>query len=282
MKPHSFLLAGLLLVSACKRDTPPPESEHGHEQETEAHAHEEGEDEALFHIDPEMMRDLRVSTAPVQQRPGGEGMTALGELGVNEDAYAEVAPPLPARVLSLRASPGQKVTKGQPLAELQSAELGRARASLLSAQARAQAARQTAERKRALGAERIVAQKDVQAADADAATAEAELAAARSGLLALGVEAKDTGASTSFLLRSPLEGTVIERSAVVGQVADPARPLFHIGALSRLWLTVHAFERDAVRIRQGESRGDFSCSSSRPGNGSEQPLLFPTSPGTVY
>ena len=32
---------------------------------------------------------------------------------------------------------------------------------------------------------------------------------------------------------------------------DPATPAFRIGDLSTLWLTVHAFERDAVRIRQG-------------------------------
>ena len=32
---------------------------------------------------------------------------------------------------------------------------------------------------------------------------------------------------------------------------DPAAPAFRIGNLSTLWLTVHAFERDAVRIQQG-------------------------------
>ena len=253
MKPLHVLLWGALALGACKRDTPPPEEAPGHAEEAEAHEHAEGEDETLFHVHPEMVRDLRVTTAPVEERPGGEGMTALGELGVNEDAYAEVASPLPARILALRASPGQRVDRGQPLAELQSPELGRARAALLSAQVRAETARQTAERKRSLGAERIVAQKDVQAADADAATADAALSAARAELVALGVESEKgrPGSSASFPLRSPLAGVVIERTAVVGQVADPARPLFHVGELSRLWLTVHAFERDAVRITSG-------------------------------
>ena len=52
-------------------------------------------------------------------------------------------------------------------------------------------------------------------------------------------------------LRSPVGGAVIERTAVVGQMLDPAAPAFRIGNLSTLWLTVHAFERDAVRIEQG-------------------------------
>ncbi|WP_257455257.1 efflux RND transporter periplasmic adaptor subunit [Archangium lipolyticum] len=267
MKPLHIFLVCLLGVCACKRETPHHEEGHDPERETQAHDHREGEEETLVHIDPEMLRDLRITTAPVQQRPGGEGVTALGELGVNENAYAEVASPIPARVLSLQASPGQQVKKGQPLVELQSPELGRARAALQAAQARAGAARQAAERKRTLGAERIVAAKDVQAAEAEAAAAEAEVAAARSELLALGVDEQEAArgrAAAAFTLRSPLDGTVIERGAVVGQVADPSRALFHIGDLSRLWLTVHAFERDAVRIPLGASaRASFAALPGR-------------------
>ena len=43
-------------------------------------------------------------------------------------------------------------------------------------------------------------------------------------------------------------------TAVVGQMLDPATPAFRIGDLSTLWLTVHAFERDAVRIQQRRRR----------------------------
>jgi cobalt-zinc-cadmium efflux system membrane fusion protein len=34
-------------------------------------------------------------------------------------------------------------------------------------------------------------------------------------------------------------------------MADPMQPLFRVADLSRLWLTVHAFERDAVRLKLG-------------------------------
>jgi cobalt-zinc-cadmium efflux system membrane fusion protein len=34
-------------------------------------------------------------------------------------------------------------------------------------------------------------------------------------------------------------------------MVDPAKPLFEIADLSRLWLVVHAFERDAVRVKNG-------------------------------
>jgi cobalt-zinc-cadmium efflux system membrane fusion protein len=59
---------------------------------------------------------------------------------------------------------------------------------------------------------------------------------------------------------------VIERSAVVGQMLDPAVPAFRIGDLATLWLTVHAFERDAVRI----------------GNGVAARVVFPALPGRDF
>ncbi len=52
-----------------------------------------------------------------------------------------------------------------------------------------------------------------------------------------------------FQLRSPIAGTVLEREGMRGQVVDPAKSLLRIADLSALWLTVHAFERDAVRVK---------------------------------
>ena len=88
-----------------------------------------------------MLRDLRITVAPVEVRPGGEGVTALGELSVNEAAYAEVGSPLPARIVALHVSPGEQVKTGTALAQLQAPELGHARSQLQSAAARAEAAR---------------------------------------------------------------------------------------------------------------------------------------------
>jgi cobalt-zinc-cadmium efflux system membrane fusion protein len=53
------------------------------------------------------------------------------------------------------------------------------------------------------------------------------------------------------MLRSPITGVVLERTIALGQTADPSKPLFRIGDVSTLWLTVHAFERDAVRLAKG-------------------------------
>lgn len=107
------------------------------------------------------------------------------------------------------------------------------------------------ERKRRLGAERIVSQREIQEAEASVASAEAELRSARAVVQSLGLGSTDAGTldSPQYMLRSPVAGVVIERAGMQGQMADPSQPLFRIGDLRVLWLTVHAFERDAVRIQ---------------------------------
>jgi cobalt-zinc-cadmium efflux system membrane fusion protein len=46
---------------------------------------------------------------------------------------------------------------------------------------------------------------------------------------------------------------VLERTAVVGQQADPSQTLLEVAALDTVWLVVQAFERDAARVRVGAS-----------------------------
>jgi cobalt-zinc-cadmium efflux system membrane fusion protein len=215
-------------------------------------------------IAEEMLRDLRLTTAKVESRPGGEQIVLLGELEVNQTRFAEVGAPVAARVSRLLASPGDAVRGGQILAELTSPDLARARAEYLSADARVRLADAAFERKRVLAKEKIAPLREVQEAEAAAAEARANLRSARAAIAAYGVQPPDDegdeGSSPRFWLRSPVGGSVIERTAVVGQMLDPATPAFRIGDLSWLWLIVHAFERDAVRIhRDVTARVAFSA-----------------------
>jgi cobalt-zinc-cadmium efflux system membrane fusion protein len=201
-----------------------------------------------------MLRDLRITTTQAEARQDGEGVNLLGEVGVNEESYAEVGSVVASRAVRILASPGDSVRRGQPLVELQSLELGRARADYLSARARAELARASVARKREL-AGRVVPLRDVQEAEANARAADADLQATMASLRALGLSESDLrsggGSDARLTLRSPVSGTVIERNVVAGQMTDPSKPLFRVGDLSRLWLRVHAFERDAVRVRTG-------------------------------
>jgi cobalt-zinc-cadmium efflux system membrane fusion protein len=225
MKTLSPILLAAALLSGCK-ETPHDEEHASHKASpAPAGAAHEAAPAGSVTIDPEMLRDLRITTAPAEARSGGEGVMVLGELRVDEDADAEAGSPVAARDIRILAAPGDTVKPGQALVELQSVELGKARAELLATQARAELARQTLSRKRVLVAERIAPERELEEAKAEATAADANLRAARASLRALGLSNEDVestgGAEALFTLRAPISGIVLERSASAGRSRTP-------------------------------------------------------------
>jgi cobalt-zinc-cadmium efflux system membrane fusion protein len=233
-------------VWACGSEPPvrqsgqaPPAIEETHEEEANA-----------IHLSEDVVRDLRISTSTVGERTGVQEVSALGEVTADQTRYAEVAPPIAGQIVRVLADSNDAVSPGDPLAELRSTDLGRARADLRAAVARRDLARQTLDRRRTLADERIVPLREVQASEAAYRAAEAEAAAAQATITAFGItpgEAADEG--SLFLVRSPIGGRVIDRDAVLGQFAEPASALFIVADLSRVWIIAQAFERDAVNVR---------------------------------
>jgi len=244
-------VASLIFLASCakKQDT---EQSGDHKTESAPRSAEHGE-MAVLKVEPSMLRDLRVTTAKVEERTGGDSTTILGELRVNENAYAEVGAPTPSRIVRFEVGTGGNVRAGQTLAILESPEIWKAKAEMITAQSHVDLARQVLERKRRLGAEHIVSEREIQEAEAGLASVEAELRSSRAALQSLGLGSTDTNTldSPQYMLRSPLGGVVIERAGMQGQMAEPSQPLFRVADLRVLWLMVHAFERDAVRILPG-------------------------------
>lgn len=259
-----FVVFGYVVLAACGRATESPAPQAMAPAQA-AFASEAKAGASEIRIEEGMLRDLRITTAAVESRRGDEQATLLGELAVDERTYAEVGVPVAARVVRLLAGIGDRVTEGQALLELQSTDVGRARAEYLTAVAHATLADSALARTQDLAVERIAPQREVQEAQAAVSAARAQVRAATAALGAMGVtppdvDDSDNRAPSNFLLRTPVRGIVIERRAMRGQMLAPETAAFRVADLSTLWLTVHAFERDAVRIQNGTSaRVSFSA-----------------------
>jgi cobalt-zinc-cadmium efflux system membrane fusion protein len=239
------------LASGCRKSEVAGEH-HDPDHDEQAHATDTHAQPAAntLEIEETMLRDLRLTTTKVELRPGGEGVSVVGDVQADQSRYAEVGAPVTARVVRLLAVPGQAVRKGQLLAEAQSVELGRVRAEYERAESRVTLTRSALERKRAL-ADRIVPRREVQEAEADLASAQSELRAATATLQALGASARSGGDASRLPLVAPIAGTILDRSIALGQMIDPEHVAFRIGDLRTVWLVAHAFERDAVRVTTG-------------------------------
>ena len=85
---------------ACGRGSRTTPSRPPRNRRAAAEAHTET-DPNTVKVEAGMLRDLRVTTAAVESRPGGEQITLLGELAVDQRTYAEVGVPVAARVTRL-------------------------------------------------------------------------------------------------------------------------------------------------------------------------------------
>lgn len=260
-----------IVLAACGTKKTAPKADHdeapaGSDTANGGKPHEHGPE--MIQIAPDMMRDLRVTIGKAQTRAAGETVSALGELRVNEEAYAEVAAPVSARVTKVLAKPGDLVKAGDSLAELNSPELGQGRAEVEAARARLELARKTADRKRQLVTDRLIPERELIEAEAAQGEADAAYKVAASSLQKFGGATGGTG----LAIKTPIGGTVIDRTVVMGQLADPSKTLFRVGDLSTLWLHAHVFERDAVRVQSG--RKATATFAALPGRSTEAVIAW--------
>lgn len=57
---------------------------------------------------------------------------------------------------------------------------------------------------------------------------------------------------TTYELKAPIEGTVIDRDGTLGEFASEAKPIFTIADLSTMWIDFAVYRRDFGRVRVGD------------------------------
>lgn len=193
-----------------------------------------------------------IGTDTVRTRTEKVVAELAAQLVLDEDHTSRVSSPVDGRVQSLDVEPGARVAAGQPLAHILSGDFAQAESDLARAEAAWRQATAALTRARDLFQHQVISQRDLDQAVADEATAHAERdrAAARSRQLG----GQGTGIGQEFILRAPIAGEVVQRSANPGQQvhAGDATPLFVISSLDTLWLTASVFERDVGDVKVGQ------------------------------
>ena len=164
-----------------------------------------------------------------------------------------VAPRIAGRIVKAPAALGERVRAGQTLAVLDSIELGEAQSAYLQAASRFATARADFERAEGLNREQIISQKEYLRIRSEFQQSGAALRAAEDKLRLLGVSppAATDRATSVFPLVAPSAGTVIEKHAVLGELAAPDKTLFTVADLSVLWVQATLFEKDLAMVRTG-------------------------------
>lgn len=194
-----------------------------------------------------------IKVAPLQEQEVNEQIAVTATIQANQDKLARVAPRVPGRVIKVMANLGDKVKQGQPLALIDSIEVGDAQSSYAQATSEHALAKANLDRAEKLYADQIIPQKNVLQARADFAKAKAVLRAATAKRQALGING-NTSSSTGlsvFSVSAPFSGTIIEKKAVLGELAQSDKPLFSVADLSNVWIETNLYEKDFGKVKIG-------------------------------
>ena len=230
----------------------------------------------------ELATRLGIGFAPAARGPVEEVVAATGATEYDPTRVARVTPRVGGTVWRVERQAGDRVRRGDVLALVDSAEVGKAKAEFQQALVQRDLRRETLDKLRPQAGSTVPG-KDLRAAEAAALEADLREAAAELALSNLGmpVRADDvrglspadlagrmqflglpeslvydlaghTASSNLLAVTAPLDGEVVSRSATAGERADPTKPLFTVADTARMWLTLRVRPDDADRVRPGQ------------------------------
>jgi cobalt-zinc-cadmium efflux system membrane fusion protein len=182
-----------------------------------------------------------------------------GVVDFDNDQATQILAPISGPVTRVLVQPGDAVKKGAALAAVASPDFAAAVSAYRKALAAAQNARRIADNDKQLAAHQSISEREAQQAESDAIGAEADRDAALKAVTALNVDpdtvkAVADGHPIEGMIRSPLAGTVVERSITPGQLlAAGTTPAFTVADLSRVWVMAQVFESDLGTVGVGDA-----------------------------
>lgn len=179
---------------------------------------------------------------------------------VEPNAYKQVVvtPLVAGRVTRVAVELGDRVRRGQALAEVYSPELADAQREYLSFAGEFEAAHHQLRRTERLVEIGAASQQELERTRAEHIAHETHLEGARSRLILLGMSPAQieklrpgTPITAETTVPAPLTGVILEREANPGLNVDLSTELFTVADLSTVWVVGDLYERDLARVRVG-------------------------------
>jgi cobalt-zinc-cadmium efflux system membrane fusion protein len=219
----------------------------------------------------------------VQEAPMSEAVTAPGEVTYDPTRVARLSSRLPGTVWRVEKLLGDAVKSGDVLALIDAAEVGKAKAEFLQAAVQVELRRKTWESLNRSGSSGAVSERQLREAESALSEARIRLLGARQALVNLGLplaadgwkglteeqlaariqflgippalsQGLDPESTTANLLplRAPLDGVVVAREAVAGEVVDAVKTLFVVADPREMWLTLNVRQEDVKHVKPGQ------------------------------
>jgi cobalt-zinc-cadmium efflux system membrane fusion protein len=236
-----------------------------------------------------------IDIAVVDQQSMVEAVTANGQVIYDQTHSAHLASRVAGTVWRVERQVGDLVRRGDVLALVDAAEIGKAKSEFLQAITQFRLKQTNVNRLRPLATDGTVPGRQLTEADSQLQEAQIQLLSTQQTLINLGLPVRaeefaelstdriaeriqflglspemaanlsaETATSNLFPLRSPLDGVVVDCKVVPGEVVDTSTTIFGVADISRMWLMLDVRQEDAkylvlgqpVLFRSGDSKSD--------------------------
>jgi membrane fusion protein, heavy metal efflux system len=200
----------------------------------------------------------QIETAVIDMKSVQPELILAGKVAYGEDRYSKISSPLQGRVVEVRAHLGDRVKVGDTLLIIDSPDITQAYSEFVKEASELEYATRAYELAKELYQTKALALKDLKQAENDVIKARAEFRRSKEQLLSLRVPSAELDKplaqqriTSRFDMKSPLSGTVVERTVTPGQSvgADAGQVLFTVADLDRLQVVADVYERDLALVK---------------------------------
>lgn len=248
---YYFLLTGtlgLLLLAGC--------SDPAKNSDTEEPKEEISLD--IVTLSAASRKQIGLETMPVALKEFAGTLAVPAKVISNQDKEAQVGSLVQGRVGKVFVKVGDVVKAGQELMLVEGLEIGEIKAGFVSAKANLDFQKANFDRQKTLIEQNIGSQKSFLEAQAEYQKALAEFSAQDKKIHSIGLTDNDVLPASNnhsddhtagtLPIRAPIEGVVVERNVVIGQLVDGTTNAFKIINTSSVWIDGQIYEKDISRI----------------------------------
>lgn len=232
----------------------------GGEDETkkeESH-NEHNEHSEVVKLSAESIKQIKLETEMVSLQTYTGYLTIPAKVITNQDNEAQIGSLVQGRVHKVFVKVGDFVKAGQILMTVEGLDVGEIKAGYLIAKAALDYTKANYERQKKLFDEKIGSQKTLLESQAEFEKALAEYKAEDKKIHSVGLSDEDVTdvkkseehTSGTLPIKSSINGIVVERNVVIGQLVDATTNAFKVINTNNVWIDGQIYEKDITKLNQ--------------------------------
>ncbi|MDP3831100.1 MAG: efflux RND transporter periplasmic adaptor subunit, partial [Ignavibacteriaceae bacterium] len=229
----------------------------GDKEEPKKEENHEGHSE-IVKLSTESIKQIKLETETVLLQSFTGYLTIPAKVITNQDNEAQIGSLVQGRVNKVFVKVGDYVKTGQLLMTVEGLDVGEIKAGFLIAKAALDYTKANYERQKKLFDEKIGSQKTLLESQAEYEKALAEYKAEDKKIHSVGLSDEDVidgnksedHTSGTLPIKSSINGVVVERNVVIGQLVDATTNAFKVINTNTVWVDGQIYEKDITKINQ--------------------------------